>query len=341
LPQPEPETEAHRAGKLLLAQWLRTALPEAEIRVEDWLPETNQRADVLAILPQSPPRRIAFEFQCANLTAREWRRRHRLYRGSGIEDLWLLGGTRLTLLPSEKRPTLRTTELERALFWDGAPLLFFDSLDGARNAGTLTRFRPDEEAQALRPAGRLTSRPLTELEMPWHLLRWPDASHPNPDFTSPPFASSHSAARETSTPQTYPWLWEWLATRFRVTPQNLSAFFGMPVRDPDVFLCEARVWQAAIYYRFVHHRVGDGWWLVEVERWARAYLPMARPMNAHRLRRALSEYQEMLAAAGMLSLPMGYEKVNARIQADLGTLPNLPDSEETLRLARYRRTRNR
>src|SRR5207247_1451574 len=71
LPQTEPETEEHRAGKLLLARWLRERLPDAEIVVEAYLPETGQRADVLAQLPGRGRnvRRIALEFQCANLSA--------------------------------------------------------------------------------------------------------------------------------------------------------------------------------------------------------------------------------------------------------------------------------
>src|SRR5580700_5998430 len=50
LPVSEPETEEHRAGKLLLAEWLRVCLPDADVLIEAFLPATNQRADVLAIL---------------------------------------------------------------------------------------------------------------------------------------------------------------------------------------------------------------------------------------------------------------------------------------------------
>src|SRR5579871_479862 len=69
LPQTEPETEEHRAGKLLLARWLRERLPAAEIVVEAYLPETGQRADLLALLPMpdGQTRRIALEYQCAHL----------------------------------------------------------------------------------------------------------------------------------------------------------------------------------------------------------------------------------------------------------------------------------
>ena len=333
LPQTEPETEEHRAGKLLLARWLRERLPEAHVVVEAFLPRTRQRADVLALLPSSAdkPRQIALEFQCANLAAREWRRRHRLYRDAGIEDLWLLGGSRLHFEPTAG---LRTTELERALLWDGAPLLFLDTLGESLPIETLARFRPDAETQALRPTGRLNRKNLMTLDFPFHLLPWPHFLHP--DMPMNPM-SSPSVALPISPSQDF-WLWEWLTNRFRVTPETLVEFFGLPVFGQEMFACEARVWQAAIYYRFVHGRVGDAWWLAEVETWARAYLPLNRPISLPKLKSALSHYQELLGAAGMLSLPMGYGRVNARIQADLTTLPALPDREETLRLARYRRT---
>ncbi|MCS6776457.1 MAG: hypothetical protein NZ557_07950, partial [Chthonomonadaceae bacterium] len=125
---------------------------------------------------------------------------------------------------------------------------------------------------------------------------------------------------------------------YRVTPQTLPAFFGLPLQEGEIFPCEARLWQAAIYYRFVHRHVGDSWRLADVEQWVRAYLPVRRPLNNRQLRRAIACYQEVLSAAGMLSLPAGYGRSNARVLADLNTLPSPPDIPEVLRLARYRRT---
>lgn len=358
LPAPEPETEEHRAGKLLLARWLRARLPEAEVVVEAYLPSTRQRADVMVSLPQvgDAPRRIVLEFQCAQLSAHEWRRRHRLYREAGIADLWLLGGSRLHSAPvgqrergvpadeyreasSERRVTLRTSELERALLWDGAPLLFLDAEGVQLKAEMLARFRPDAEAQALRPEGRLVVRALYALDFPMALLDWPANADPH----APPAETVRRAPgpQREGTPVSVERLWEWLAQRYRVTSETLPAFFGMPVFASEVFACEARLWQAAIYYRFLHRRVGDRWWLTEVETWARAYLPLTRPVSLKKLRGALESYQELLAAAGMLSLPMGYGRVNARVQDDLTTLSPPPDREETLRLARYRRTLTR
>ncbi len=369
LPQSEPETEEHRAGKLLLARWLRACLPNAEVVVEAFLPETGQRADVMLIVADASRgagsvRRIALEFQCANLAARDWQRRHRLYRQNGIEDLWLLGGSRLHLAPAApssaaslagsvlKRgeasetgragivATLRTGDLERALLQANAPLLFLDAAGAHFACETLLRFRPDPDAPLLRPTGRLVSRSLTALAFPWPLLAWPDAGSDNaPRLGVPPPAPTKPFDEDAApSPASEVWLWDWLARRFRVTPETLPACFGLPVSDPAVFACQPRLWQAAIYYRFVHRRAGDGWWLGEIESWSQAYLPLARPLAPRRLRQTLAQYQEILAAMGLLSLPVGYQRASARILADLGQLAAPPDAEEVLRLVRYRRT---
>lgn len=337
-PQTEPETPEHRAGKLLLQEWLMAQLPEDEIELEAHIPETGQRADVL--IRRGKTQRIALEFQCANLSAREWRRRHQAYRDAGFRDLWLLGGSRFKREPSSndsKAVTLRTSELERALLWDSAPLLFLDSDGMAFPAGTVIRFSPDVSAQAQRPVGKIAARALLQTEFPFHLLDWEAAQ--NPVWTPAAPANSgrdnpHPARGKASDW----WLWEWLAVRHRVTPESLSPFFGLELKGNAAFGVEARLWQAAVYYRFVHRRVGDGWWLREVESWARAYLPLARPCPPRLLAQALAQFQEMLAASGMLSLPMGYGKTNARILADLLTLPVPPDAAETQKLAGYRRT---
>ncbi len=350
LPVSEPETEEHRAGKLLLAEWLRRCLPEADVLIEAFLPATNQRADVLAVLPDHS--RIALEYQCAQLSAREWRRRHRQYREAGIRDLWLLGGSRLVTLPAEqtaaaaeegkpkktqgKEVILRTSELERTLQWDGAPLLFLDSVGERMPIGTLARFRPEADAQAHRPQGQLVSRALLKLPFPFHLLDWSARSGPDAPALAP--ATPPSAPNPNSAAASEFWLWQWLGQRYLVTPETLPEFFGLALSGAEAFSCRSAVWQAAVYYRFIHQRIGERWWLGEIETWAKGYLPLAQPLRLNRLRAALADYQEALAAAGMLSLPMGYGRTNARVTADLTTLPAPPDRTEVLRLVRYRRT---
>lgn len=407
VPQTEPETPEHRAGKLLLARWLRQCLPDAQITVEAHIVETNQRADLLVVLPillptqSAPPvregndgpgpnpasgqsylqdktvnrfvareqaflplqQRVAIEYQCANMTAREWRRRHQLYRNAGIQDLWILGGSRLirdtapisaasaSVVPASVVPALpqspvsnttriRTSDLERGLLWDGAPLLFLDAVGDQMAVESLVRFRPDVDAQAVRPAGRLTARPLLDLPFPFALLAWPDAGHPLEKEKGERGEEKEAETARTGVQASYQ-LWEWLAQRHRVTPQTLPGFFGLPVRQTEAFACEPRAWQAAVYYRFIHGRVGDRWWLAEVETWTRAYLPLAHPVRLKQLQAALAEYQEILAAAGLLSLPRGYNRVHATVTDDLTTLSAPPDPDEVQRLARYRRTLSR
>src|SRR5213075_1649572 len=108
-PLSEPETEMHRAGKLMLAGWIARQIPGARITVEASIEATGQRADVLVETEDS--HRIAIEFQCADLTAREWRRRHRLYRSEDIRDLWFLGAHRLSI----QRGWLTPADLERGM----------------------------------------------------------------------------------------------------------------------------------------------------------------------------------------------------------------------------------
>ena len=337
-PQTEPETPEHRAGKLCIYEWLTAKFSDAVVELEAHVPETNQRADLLLRL--SSRERIALEYQCANLSAREWRRRHKAYRDAGIRDLWLLGGSRLKFENTDvaQNPaTIRTTELERALLWDGAPLLFLDA-DGVQyRAGTVARFLPEFDAQALLPTGKLTARSLLALEFPFHLLDWEAQQSPQ----SPLAVASQTQAKSSqgfSSNRSDWWLWEWLATRHRVTKETTSSLFGLELKGNATFAIEPKLWQACVYYRFVHRRVGDGWWLPEVESWARAYLPLVRPCPPRALAQVLAQYQEILAAAGMLSLPVGYGKTNARVLADLLTLSAPPDPAETLKIAGYRRT---
>lgn len=335
----EPETEEHRAGKTLLAQWLHLLLPESTLTLEYPLAETGQRADLLL---QTGKERVALEYQCANLSQREWQRRHRLYREAGYRDLWILGGSRLNYAPLEEgRVLLRGRELERTLFLEGAPLLFLDAVGVLLTQGALARFRPEPTAQANSLSGKISARPLSELSFPWNLLDWRRQDHPSPLITTGSLSQEPSPALLNSLPSTDRWVWQWIANRFHVLPENIADLFGVELRGQEVFRCSPVAWQAALYYRFVHRRVGGRWWLNEVEQWSLSYLPLQSPLDIRKLRKALMEYQGVLAAAGMLSLPRGYAQSSAEVVADLQTLPKPPDREEVLRIARYRKTKDR
>ena len=338
IPSSEPETEEHRNGKILLAQWLHASLPDTDIFLEYPLVETGQRADVLI---KTKRERIALEYQCANLSQREWQRRHRLYRNAGYRDLWILGGSRLLYEPQQEGGILlRGRELERTLFLEGAPILFFDSTGELLQAETLARFRPDKTAQPNHLTGRLSARPLIELKFPWNLLDWETPDPPSPLAMLSPQPTQLSPPSLNALPTADRWVWQWILHRFHVLPENVAELFGIEFRGQEAFRCSPVAWQAALYYRFVHHRVGARWWLNEVEQWARAYLPLQTPLDMRKLRKVLMEYQGILAAAGLLSLPKGYSQNSAEVVADLQTLPNPPEREEVLRIARYRKIKD-
>jgi hypothetical protein len=331
-PHAEPETEEHRAGKSLLARWLSSCLPQAEITLEAPIIETGQRADVLLQMVNGD--RAALEYQCADLTAREWRRRHHLYRKAGIRDLWFLGGSRLTF----EEGVLCPRELERALLLDGAPLLFLDTEGLYFDQGMIARFRSATAVSNNRHLkGALKARPLESLRFPHSLLDWPSRNEPTQlppaSYAQKPLIMG-SAAKEMDQTAEDARLLRWLRLRHGVTEENMPAFFGMSVTDQEAFGCTLALWQACVYYRWIQGRVGEAWWLEEVNIWARRYMPIAIP-TGRQVWRALQGYQELLAAAGLLTVPYG--KGCARVQADFLILDSIPDPQNVQRVAAYRR----
>lgn len=331
----EPETDRHREGKALLARWLLAKLPEAEVTLEAVIAETGQRADLLIAMPDGA--RAALEYQCADLGAREWRRRHLSYRSTSIRDLWILGGSRLV----RGENGFHLAELERALLDANAPLLFLDPLGEHLPAGTLARLRPRGGNEGAWIAGSLSARPLEDLEFPWKLLDWPakvDAVPAAPARRSPSSPVQTLAAAPPDPAHGDAAILRWLRLKHGVTEEGLPSLFGMDVRGAEAFGCSARAWQAAVYYRWIHGRVGEPWWLEQVNVWARKQLPLAVP-TGRLAPRALSEYQELLAAAGFLSLPRGEGR--AKVEADLNSLGRVPERAEVERIAAYRRTLRR
>jgi len=356
-PQAEPETEAHRTGKETLAQWLTRCLPDARVTLEAELP-SGQRADVLI---ETESRRAVLEYQCADLSSREWRRRHALYRTTGIQDLWLLGvGCWVSgigessiqyrdvsccvpatggLAPRGSASTAATpdyydshviipSELIRAMRADGAPLLFLDSLGDRWAAGTLIRFRPrGGTVRSLR--GEVTARPLNQLPFPWNLMDWPIRMVSAESYllqSRRPVIVSNRGDDSVR---------DWLRERHHLEEKDLAALFGILVPAGMAFDCSPRLWQACLYYRFVHGQVGQAWWIDEVVTWSRRYLPLA-VSSGRLLRTALYQYQDLLSAAGLLSLPTGRGK--ARVEADFTSMGRCPDPVAAQKLATYRRT---
>jgi competence protein CoiA len=84
----EPESEDHIRGKLLLYEWLSQAFPNSQIALEQSIPETKQRSDILVIHPSGE--KIAVEYQCSPIPEDIWQARHSLYKQANIQDLWVI-----------------------------------------------------------------------------------------------------------------------------------------------------------------------------------------------------------------------------------------------------------
>jgi hypothetical protein len=139
----EAETDAHRAGKLLLYQHFRQGATHAA--VEHHLPATDQRADVYVLVAGQG---YALEFQQANNPAARWRQRHALYRAQGLRDLWFLGQVRYQpaepprpISPFDPLPVpregfeaaagaFRIREMEKAMLTISPVLRYFDPESG-------------------------------------------------------------------------------------------------------------------------------------------------------------------------------------------------------------------
>lgn len=90
----DPESPYHLEGKVKLYE---SFLPYNQPILEHHIPNTNQRADVYM---ETDYGRYAFEFQCSNLSAADFKRRTKLYEKEGIHPIWIIG--RQFLVPLDR-----------------------------------------------------------------------------------------------------------------------------------------------------------------------------------------------------------------------------------------------
>ncbi|KRT93262.1 competence protein CoiA family protein [Bacillus glycinifermentans] len=89
----EPESRYHLKGKQLLYEWFKKE--GLSPVVEPYLKQIRQRPDLLV---DGGERKIAVEFQCANLNNTEYRQRSAGFLSLGIDPFWIIGGNRLKRL---------------------------------------------------------------------------------------------------------------------------------------------------------------------------------------------------------------------------------------------------
>jgi competence CoiA-like predicted nuclease len=95
----EPESDRHKKAKKLLASYSQKKWPEAFIKEEGRIAEIRQIADVL--VQQVLDDWIALEIQYADLSPLKWLERHQGYQSVGINDVWILGDSRLRITKNQ------------------------------------------------------------------------------------------------------------------------------------------------------------------------------------------------------------------------------------------------
>ncbi len=160
----EPETDAHRAGKLLLYQHFREGAHRAAVELH--FPATNQRADAAVTIGEVT---YVLEFQQANNSAEAWAERHALYASQNVIDVWFLGVNRYAESAAEpphpisvyhpahlprdvygaSAGTFRIREMERAMLEVFPRLYYLDP-----TSGLLTLLLPRQRMNTLLRAFR-------------------------------------------------------------------------------------------------------------------------------------------------------------------------------------------
>lgn len=86
----EAESKYHMHGKELLYRWFKRQ--NFQVDIEYYLPEIKQRPDVFV---ERAGRKIAIEYQCANLAIEQLYKRTYSYWQAGIQVIWIVGGNQL------------------------------------------------------------------------------------------------------------------------------------------------------------------------------------------------------------------------------------------------------
>jgi hypothetical protein len=98
------ETVWHVNAKHRLARWAAVLPNVTKVRLEQWTPDRDRRADVHVLLDDST--RLALEAQRELITDERWQARHRDYAAAGVRDVWFM------------RPD---TRIPHVLFAEGIP----------------------------------------------------------------------------------------------------------------------------------------------------------------------------------------------------------------------------
>ena len=82
----EKDTQEHNKGKIALYDWLSNQEGVEDLKIEKWIPETKQRADIYF---KYKNKEYVIEYQCTNST--NIKERTQLYELNDINVIWVLG----------------------------------------------------------------------------------------------------------------------------------------------------------------------------------------------------------------------------------------------------------
>lgn len=93
-----PMTIHHKEGQLAIARWFVDHSPgNAVVDLEKTVPGTRRRADVLVQVPGQRPLAVEVEYEKSGNSDEGPLRKHEEYAAADVDDLWLVGHTRLRL----------------------------------------------------------------------------------------------------------------------------------------------------------------------------------------------------------------------------------------------------
>ncbi|MBD3859758.1 competence protein [Bacillus sp. 28A-2] len=239
------ETAYHHAGKAAIKNWL-TRLGH-EPMLEKYVSKVQQRPDVTVTIGDAS---YAIEFQCANISQQELRKRTEGLRAAGLFPIWIIGANRLKRkstqlfsLSAIHWGILRQTKKRRLIFYCPIQQMFIhlDHLlvfQPTKICATIT-VRPPS---AYRPFSALLTSSLGKRPLNKQWLRCIQQFR-----QKPPRILSNESKRLSHI------FYEHHKTAFPFLPSELF----IPLTEAYIFTSPVYVWQGCLYDWMMRKREGD------------------------------------------------------------------------------------
>ena len=114
----EKDTQEHNEGKIALYNWLNKQENMHNLKLEHWISETKQRADIYF---EHNSEKYVIEYQCSSST--NFKERTQLYKLNDINVIWVLGVKDYNDLNNKQR---RFKALEKEIKSNYSCILYFD-----------------------------------------------------------------------------------------------------------------------------------------------------------------------------------------------------------------------